>query len=611
MVGPIFVRELVTAPRSPSLYLARGVYAAALITLMCTAWLVLTGTQPLKNTGDFTRFSVTLFQLLAPLQVATLSFLAAFSAASAVAQEKDRRTLPLLLVTRLSAFEIVVGKLLASLLQSANVLLAGLPVFAALTVFGGVAAPEVGRVLLVSLGCVVAAGSLGGAVAFAREKTFQSLALTAILLSGYTAATEGGRLAALTFLAKETAAARVLEALSPIAAVQTAATPTALAPSAVGPVGPTLLFAAAMFGIAIVINALAVWRFRAWNPSREVRKTRPETRTRTPPTASSEPAADRDEEDRTGHIDDRGGRALEASPARTVWRRPVLWRETRTRAYGRKMIVIRVLYWLLLAAAAGAVLSPWAEETVAAPGVITLSPASRIVAPFALISLAIVNALAVTSITSERDGRTLDLLLATDISPKEFVFGKLFGVFYVTKEMILGPLVMAMLLWWLGRLSLEQFCYAAGGVATLVAFVGMLGLHCGMTYASSRTAIAVSLGVVFFLFLGVATLIFLMISFSGSFQVQLAPFLAFILGGGVGLYAALGVRNPSAAIGLAAVCIPFATFYAVVSFLRGYDLPVFVVVAAAYAFTTAALGIPAIFEFDVEMGRTGGDGGEE
>jgi ABC-type Na+ efflux pump permease subunit len=50
--------------------------------------------------------------------------------------------------------------------------------------------------------------------------------------------------------------------------------------------------------------------------------------------------------------------------------------------------------------------------------------------------MVLVNALAVTSVTNERDGQALDLLLVSDLSPGEFVFGKLGGVFWVTKEMV-------------------------------------------------------------------------------------------------------------------------------------------------------------------------------
>jgi hypothetical protein len=73
----------------------------------------------------------------------------------------------------------------------------------------------------------------------------------------------------------------------------------------------------------------------------------------------------------------------------------------------------------------------------------------------------------------------------------------------------------------------------------------MLGVHSGMSYDNSRTAIGASLGTVFFLFIGVYVIIRIMIAFSGSFQFQLLPFAALIFGGGVGLFVALGSRNPS------------------------------------------------------------------
>ena len=149
----------------------------------------------------------------------------------------------------------------------------------------------------------------------------------------------------------------------------------------------------------------------------------------------------------------------------------------------------------------------------------------------------------------------------------------------------------------------ENLWFVIGGLLVMNVFVAVLGIHSGMNYANSRSAIGASLGTVFFLFLGVVTCILMMISFSGTFQAQLAPFLAFILGGGVGLYISLGYRNPSPAIGLASILLPFATFYAIVSFLLGFNMPVFFVTAVAYGFTTAAMMVPALAEFDFAMGR--------
>ena len=112
---------------------------------------------------------------------------------------------------------------------------------------------------------------------------------------------------------------------------------------------------------------------------------------------------------------------------------------------------------------------------------------------------------------------------------------------------------------------------------------------------------------VFFLFLGVVTCIMIMISFSGSFEQQLAPFLAFILGGSIGLYVALGFRNPSPAIFWSTLLLPFATFHAITSFFIEHHLTSVAVITIIYGFTTLAMLMPAIGEFDVAMGRTKSD----
>ncbi len=100
-------------------------------------------------------------------------------------------------------------------------------------------------------------------------------------------------------------------------------------------------------------------------------------------------------------------------------------------------------------------------------------------------------------------------------------------------------------------------------------FVAMLGVHAGMTYENSRTAIGVSLGTLFFLFIGVATCMRMMVAFSGSFHFQLQPFLAFMLGGAWGCTWRLGRairRRPSPGLR----SLPDRhVLYAITSFLLG------------------------------------------
>ena len=284
--------------------------------------------------------------------------------------------------------------------------------------------------------------------------------------------------------------------------------------------------------------------------------------------------------------------------ARRVWNNPILWREVCTWAHGRKIIAVRFVYTAVFLATAWGI----TVATHAATGATTGLP--MVVLPLFVLSLVLINALAVSSITTERDLGALDLLLVTDVTPQEFIFGKLGGVFYVAKEIVLLPLLLCGYVWWVGALSLEQLAYLVGGLALMDMFVGMLGIHAGLAYTNSRSAVAVSLGTVFFLFIGVATCMRIMVSFSGSYELQLAPFLAFMIGGSAGLFAALGARNPSQAIGLASLLLPVLTFVAITGFLQSETLGVFLIVAFAYGLTTAAMLVPAISEFDVATGRT-------
>ncbi len=594
--GPVLGRELETAPRRRRWYLMRALYPMVLLLLMCTAWLVLAGAQEIRNIGDMARFGTLLFQILAPLQLVVVLFVAAVSVAVGVAQEKDRRTLDLLLMTRLRNHEIVLGKLAAGLLHVLVLLTSGLPIFACLVLLGGVSFAQIGQSYLVTIIAAVVAGSVGGSIAFSRDKTFQSLAMTVLALVlwlGLCEALAGGRDASASSAPHWASWAH---ALSPIRAVLESARPTSGGEGLIRWLTSSAHFIGVALGTTALVNGLAIAFLRRWCLVREGARSGPARRLEESQQAANAAAV----------------ASPSIRPSRQVWRNPILWREICTWAYGRRLIVIRSVYWLLFLMSAIALVRMAASgdliATRAQTG--TIIPTTTLVlAPFILVSLLIVNALAVNSIANERDGRSLDLLLVTDVSPLEFIGGKLGGIFWITREMVLMPLLLLVYLWWERGISGESLVYLLGGLLVMNGFVATLGLHCGMTHAHSRTAIGISLGTVFFLFLGISVGIMMMVSFSGSFQLQFLPFSAFILGGSVGLFSALGLRNPSHAILLASILLPFATFHAMTSFLLDSPLAVFLVSTAAYGFATAAMLIPAIHEFDFAQGRgTAADG---
>ena len=63
LVGPVFTREAAVSPRRTQHYISRTVYVVALLWLICTAWLIVTGTQQIRNIGDMARFGSLLIQL--------------------------------------------------------------------------------------------------------------------------------------------------------------------------------------------------------------------------------------------------------------------------------------------------------------------------------------------------------------------------------------------------------------------------------------------------------------------------------------------------------------------------------------------------------------------
>ena len=605
MIGPVFSREALTAPRQPRFYATRALFVAGLLGIVLSAWQLLVGAQDIRNPGDLARFGEAVFALISPLLLTVCVLFSALLAAAAVAQEKDRKTLLLLLLSDLSNSELVLGKLLASMLSVLVVIAATAPLMLMLTLLGGISPAQVGGVMAVTVVSAFVAGSLGSLLALWREKTFQTLAMTALAIVLWFVFWEVVASGALGAELLGYPCQQIAAWMSPWQAIQAAVQP-AFGPLKVA--GETVAapatsanlvngFLVAGVSGALAINCTSIARIRIWNPSREAR----------PPSDAQQDAQQNLKPDDFTKTPTTGEQNVHKAPGkvRQVWDNPILWRELRTWAYGKKILIVKFAYLVIFSLAAAAAVAATNEaaknRSLNRPGVPT---AAAPLAPLLAVSVVLVNALAVTSITGERDAKALDLLLATDLTPSELIFGKLAGAAYNAKEMILLPLLMCGYLWWTGGLSGENLGFLAIGLTILNFFAAMLGLHAGMIYPNSRHAIGASLGTLLFLFLGISTCMRMMLSLSASFEFQLVPFLGFMIGGGVALFGVLGWRNPSKAMLLACFAAPLATFYAITSFLLGQYGLVFAVTIATFGFATTAMLVPALAEFDVATGRT-------
>ena len=218
----------------------------------------------------------------------------------------------------------------------------------------------------------------------------------------------------------------------------------------------------------------------------------------------------------------------------------------------------------------------------------------------------------------------------TDLTPKEFIFGKLGGVLWNTKEFLIPPLALAVVYACWGLLAAPPAGHKAdltasmnamaltcvlGGLLVLMAFVMVLGLHVALRNQNSGAAVVHTLGTVFFLSLGTLFCLALIV-LSGRFEYQWLSFLLFLGAGIGGLWWVLNGTRPSAALTWASWFCPLAVFYAVMNVVvarpgsqeSADPLPPFLVVTAAFGFAIAAMLVPLLSEFDVALGRTTGGG---
>jgi ABC-type transport system involved in multi-copper enzyme maturation permease subunit len=608
LLGPIFAREWLTLPRRTSHYVARTVYLGLLWVLGLTAWQTTVGWGQTATLGDNAHFGLLLFQLLTYVQLALLVFFAALSGASSITVEKDRRTFVLLLMTDLRNYEIVLGKLFGSLLQI-GVLLAGMvPILALFLLLGGVSPVQLVQAVLILAATGLASGSLGVLIALWRDKTFQALALTVLFVVLYLCLVRA--LALLPALAgtlsgpgwlTEAAVARWQQWLDPFEALQTVLEPAEV--QAAAGIPPAYGFAGVMLLFSALLNGWGILHLRVWNPSGE-------------PIMQRERPEDAEEVDRA--------RAHAApGPVRRVWSNPIIWREIATRAYGRRPILVKAAYFLVLGLLGYYVLTPlWSadgREWAAAKGLV----------PLGILSLLLVSAQAVTAITSERDAGALDLLLVTDLTPNEFIFGKLGGILYNTKEFLLPPLILAVVYACYGFLAtpprghpellfsknLEAAFCVVGGTVVVLAFAIMLGVHVALRTEKSRLAIIYTLGTVFFLSVGTLICIYLIL-INGRFEAQWSSFILFMVASVGGLWWVLNAVRPSTALIIASWACPVAVLYSVMNVVVGKPgsaespdpLVPFLVIAGAFGFTILGMLVPLLAEFDVALGRTSGEG---
>jgi len=186
--NPVLVKELKLRFRSFKSFSGLMFYLAV-ICIFIAGFLLLT--TEFTGRGFFRPdTSFMMFAVLTILQMALVLFITPSLTAGAISSEREKQTLNILLTTTQSSTQIIIGKLLSSVAFLVLMLIAGLPLYSLVFLFGGVSPSQLISIFLFYLLTVVAIGSIGVMFSTITKKTIVAMIATygsIIFLGGITA----------------------------------------------------------------------------------------------------------------------------------------------------------------------------------------------------------------------------------------------------------------------------------------------------------------------------------------------------------------------------------------------------------------------------------------
>lgn len=180
-MNPVYKRESMVSARSVRLALVlmvlNGILAlVALLNMYSTLAQV-----RLTAEIQYTSF-LNLYVFLAVLEFIMVIFIMPALTAGSISGERERRTLELMLTTKMTPADIVLGKLMASLSTMGLLVISSFPILAMVFVYGGVTMKDIGLLLLCYAAAAFFVGSLGVCCSTLFQKsTFSTVAAYCVM----------------------------------------------------------------------------------------------------------------------------------------------------------------------------------------------------------------------------------------------------------------------------------------------------------------------------------------------------------------------------------------------------------------------------------------------
>lgn len=181
MLNPILRREVQTSLRSWKIFGVISAYVGVLV--FFTIVYIKTSMSGSMYSGFDPQSIIYLYALLSGLQFGLILITAPSLTAGSISGERERQTLDLLIVTRMSPFAIVLGKLLSSVGLIMLMIIAAMPVYAILFYFGGVSIGYLFGMTVFMLVTACMVGSMGIFFSAIYKKTMVSMVLVYLVIS--------------------------------------------------------------------------------------------------------------------------------------------------------------------------------------------------------------------------------------------------------------------------------------------------------------------------------------------------------------------------------------------------------------------------------------------
>jgi ABC-2 type transport system permease protein len=176
IINPVLLKEIKVKMRS---WKAVGIIGGYLSVLAAVAlFITYANSADVYSSTISPEFSVGAYTGIAVIQFILILFIAPALTAGAVAGERERQTLDLLLCTNLAPQAIVIGKLLASMSHILILIIASIPMFSIVFLYGGISIVEISQLFGFYIVTAIMAGSIGIFFSTYVKRTIAATVLT-------------------------------------------------------------------------------------------------------------------------------------------------------------------------------------------------------------------------------------------------------------------------------------------------------------------------------------------------------------------------------------------------------------------------------------------------